>query len=670
MDGRLTQDYSEKLEYLRGERIRVLREINVVRISTRSEHKQNDKLSRLADDYNRLMDQIDDEESNFSSLSDPLEALPIEIWQEIITMTRDGLPTNLWEIEHILPLTLVSKSWRQAIMTTPIFWTYIQLFSPCYDMEAKVATCLRLSSDLPLNICLQVSNAIGDAIIPILKGQGYRIKGLSLLQDYSSATGLEPTDPTQSETFLSMLLETAGEMTALEELCFYGSIQHAPWADRILQNATQLQALECMRVSSESLQLDSVKKLRRLVTYTPLHQILPFISGLQDLDHVGLFNEGRFGSTLPTTPTYTPQANYMKKSIAWRLSSLIMDDHPNDLGWHVLNETFSSLNHLRISFSWAKLPDFIAASFQMVRLSELTMTLPISLDNYYHNLPSVIHQIPIQYLYLTIKADDYILNSNEDAISRCEVSAKRLVDILISWAPDVDRLSLYTPIDHTFSIPYIQSLKKLSSLTASRSNRSSYSSSQIELPSVKSLDFTGRTSIFSAFSYPEAADLSLVNSEDYTGGDFVSVYESFDRHPGTWHNLTSVEFGTQKENWTDLSLPRMKTMTMGGMSQKGLYLSPSILVALASKPDLFPSLSHLQLRWFPPWDILFIMLERRNFSTDSESTPITTLSFPSSPAPVVLRPLVSRLRRRLSKRPSNFDLSLQSIADAYFDAKL
>lgn len=76
------------------------------------------------------------------------------------------------------------------------------------------------------------------------------------------------------------------------------------------------------------------------------------------------------------------------------------------------------------------------------------------------------------------------------------------------------------------------------------------------------------------------------------------------------------------------------------------------------------------MQFFPEWDILFIMLERRNFLMDDAVSWIHTIAFTVSPPPKILQAIRCRLGGRLSERPSNYDLSTLSHLEAYFDPNM
>lgn len=86
--------------------------------------------------------------------------------------------------------------------------------------------------------------------------------------------------------------------------------------------------------------------------------------------------------------------------------------------------------------------------------------------------------------------------------------------------------------------------------------------------------------------------------------------------------------------------------------------------------DAFPALERIESSRYPEWDILFLMLERRNFLPNKSATRISTLVFPVIPSLVIVQSLAELLRGRFSNRPSNYELSLDGLTLTYTDPKM
>ncbi|CAG7849536.1 SubName: Full=Uncharacterized protein {ECO:0000313/EMBL:CCA75155.1} [Serendipita indica DSM 11827] len=80
---------------------------------------------------------------------------------------------------------------------------------------------------------------------------------------------------------------------------------------------------------------------------------------------------------------------------------------------------------------------------------------------------------------------------------------------------------------------------------------------------------------------------------------------------------------------------------------------------LAMHPQGVPRLEEIRLIPPPEWDILFIMIERRLALSVKGLTPISQLTFGCAPPEEIRVPLVSLLKGHITRRLSNYELSVQ-----------
>lgn len=186
------------------------------------------------------------------------------------------------------------------------------------------------------------------------------------------------------------------------------------------------------------------------------------------------------------------------------------------------------------------------------------------------------------------------------------------------------------------------------------------------LPHVEYMLIWDKSPILASFTFPNIRYLSLNEAMDM----WDRIDEPLTFYPGTWSNLVSLDVAGHKVDWCDMSLPSVEKIVVGAYSPSEKKPDNSLITDLASRLDILPSLNHIGFRFIPEFDLLFIMLERRNFGTNTGITPIATISLPSRLIDPILKPLTSRLGKKLTKRPSNFDLSSTSIASAFFDHNL
>ncbi|PVF92174.1 hypothetical protein CPB86DRAFT_681094, partial [Serendipita vermifera] len=93
----------------------------------------------------------------------------------------------------------------------------------------------------------------------------------------------------------------------------------------------------------------------------------------------------------------------------------------------------------------------------------------------------------------------------------------------------------------------------------------------------------------------------------------------------------------------------------------------SFIRHLACHPTSYPSLEGITLGGCPEWDILMIMLERRNLLQEPGIKRITRFRLDSPCSSEILRIINTLLQGKWPHRPSNRDLSLVGNAEIFLD---
>jgi hypothetical protein len=197
--------------------------------------------------------------------------------------------------------------------------------------------------------------------------------------------------------------------------------------------------------------------------------------------------------------------------------------------------------------------------------------------------------------------------------------------------------------------------------------------------------------------------LSISNRSNKAGILSHLRYPSINRHTPSpsgsiWGDLTTLVLRITKEegmnplNWENIgfSLPRVTKLEFMESGRVGPCSGFTALCQeISIRPHSFPSLEILGGS-MPEWDVLFIMLEQRNFLPSSIQPPsrhlasassskekqngniekvsrITTLEFYYLPGIRILKPLTELLGGRFTLRTSNYEVSLPGITEAYLD---
>ncbi|PVF92482.1 hypothetical protein CPB86DRAFT_791119 [Serendipita vermifera] len=163
--------------------------------------------------YNEVMDAL----QNFrpSPRVDPMDRLPSEIWGNILLQMSVVKMAHLWNrisrIGDIIPFTMVSKRWRNCILSECRLWTIISL-KPCnYDMAKMIAWQLKFSGNLPLTLVVQHPFDRWKEVHPVLIKHGQRIESIVL-------SGFPPHGYTQAPWLVRQIISDLAPLPNLQEM--------------------------------------------------------------------------------------------------------------------------------------------------------------------------------------------------------------------------------------------------------------------------------------------------------------------------------------------------------------------------------------------------------------------------------------------------------------------
>ena len=136
------------------------------------------------------------------------------------------------------------------------------------------------------------------------------------------------------------------------------------------------------------------------------------------------------------------------------------------------------------------------------------------------------------------------------------------------------------------------------------------------------------------------------------------------------HSVTHLQISSEKSYQRITGFNTLQRLRVYGSSYAG-YSRNEILIRFICEPTICPLLVELELDFILEWDLLFLMLERRNYLPKSRHISIIkALLLPSPPPSRLLVPLTEILAGRFTVRPSNEDLSMRSFMEAYFDPNM
>ncbi|PVF96811.1 hypothetical protein CPB86DRAFT_798612 [Serendipita vermifera] len=138
-----------------------------------------------------------------------------------------------------------------------------------------------------------------------------------------------------------------------------------------------------------------------------------------------------------------------------------------------------------------------------------------------------------------------------------------------------------------------------------------------------------------------------------------------------WPSLESIQIGDAMVQWSKFSLVLLRKVTIYEPTHLLAHNAcTAFLRDIAFNPESYPSLEEITLQGFFEWDILMIMLERRNLLTGSSIKKIAKLDI-YCPCPSQLYSILCTLLKcKWPERPSNKELSLAGNAEIILDLSL
>jgi hypothetical protein len=135
-----------------------------------------------------------------------------------------------------------------------------------------------------------------------------------------------------------------------------------------------------------------------------------------------------------------------------------------------------------------------------------------------------------------------------------------------------------------------------------------------------------------------------------------------------WSNLRVLNLTFIESSFDDFSSPTLQGLSI--CVPRNMSTVTALCQQLAIHGDRCPRLERLEFSECPEWDILMIMLERRNCNKDPVVTPIKYIILPARIPRIIREAVRNRIQGRQSPRPSNYELSLQGNLDVIYDSDL
>lgn len=399
---------------------------------------------------------------------------------------------------------------------------------------------------------------------------------------------------------------------------------------------------------------EGMRRLQSLATDTTLPEIFGGLCKLTSLQTVALRSFYIIGEPY-SLPDDAEENLTLLGPLRWTSFTC---EHPLKGLDIILSRLSTILVDLSIAPYWDQLCDALTSCSKLQALRRLELAL--SLDHQaIFQVPIDLQQSNIQDLYIQLGTSEALrLLYTYGYAASADENVTNLTQFLIGWAPAVKNLSISSRRRYPVTFDYIKSLPHLKTLEFCDQSGETWDKTDVELSASGKIIIRGPFSLLS-WVYSRTAHELLYQIKDHRD-------ETSSLGLRRWTFLHTLDLRVDAIGWDIITLPHLKKLIVGEGKYNNSVL-PSIFEQIALRPTLMPSLNYIGIRGVLEWDILFIMLEGRNFLYDLRISPITTLALTCLPPPHILEPLTERLGCRQSKRSPNFGLSTSAMAPVFFD---
>ncbi|KIM20892.1 hypothetical protein M408DRAFT_29998 [Serendipita vermifera MAFF 305830] len=597
----------------------------------------------LQQEYNRVTDQITQLEHN--PLSDPMKVLPLELCADII---KESI--NIYDpVDELLDLTTVSQRWCNIIISLPTLWTTIVFDSTRSDYLAKAGVALSLSGTCELSVKISVPFELWSDVSPIILTESGRIVSLRI-DDHPLDTIVSErilNDFKQLPVLKSLFLPTEFNPGRCDSRSRNIEFEKMPLLSTIAGPRPQPLDYSCSRfIRSRTIFVPEItqdmvnvwSKLSNLINLTILErEVLPG------------YSPKAFSSSLPSVQIFVYYGEAPKRAL-------------NLLGPNVTSITVEVHNFRQILDILGRFP----------QICDLALVMPRAFN--YGTMDVGTTQASYKLVKrLKIHGDMYYqmeVTQLENAIT----SLGPLYQAFINILPCVRSLVLGGTlfIDETWS--FISSLKQLHDLEVSHcefhlSNSRSvvnmdYLSSVIWPVEPDSVFFCSKIVAPSLRSF----QIHIIAAEwTSVGADSMDYCIPETAFP----NLASLTIIISKSlTWNIGICKSLRKLTIHSQIayEDELMTGSEILEAILRRPRDFPALETIELgHLLFEYDILLLLLERKNINAQPGISPITTIFVNSPLSYRLLYPITTLLRGKFPDREPNVAFSLIAVGQRMFD---
>jgi hypothetical protein len=658
---------TKQIAALRDRRGRIAAQIQEIEQAIVLSPVDSNRIYNLKEEYNLLVDEEDEIRPERSV--DPFEVLPPELWPAILPGTA----------RELLVLTLVCDKWRNVVLSVPRIWSRVDLDCRREDYLAVAIACFACSAPLEINLTIRLPLVIWKEVVPLIAAERSRIAHLdvqSFDDNIKPVEGFEiVSDLGVLPNLVSVYIRGFYEEPALIKGDFdRGNRSQAiyPEIEALFTRAPSLLNVYGLTFSTEQLRIPGATKLESAQIYSFHRDAIEALGHFPNLKSLRLVEEKDPYGVDKSLP----------RSLDSSLASITSFNYHGLALNRALRCIGSNLEILDAKYvPIRQLPEILVALRLFPRLYHLSIHIDLTNDGAFA-YPSAdvicLSSITSLSLYLCPLSFPWGVNSNPEDIKlkekRRNQACDELLRCLVIMMPHVEVFNLQGRGYCDSAVAYIQSLRKLRRLCFS-SSASEVDSPRLSLPSehLDSVSWYGHV--------PSGGLFNLVQSSTLRQLDLLAIFP-YPAEGERWlsegnpvllprsrtlstplPNLRTLSLTVENPVAWDLGLfPRLERIELSGNLAEGFFEE------LLLQPGSCSFLEEIGLRGdYVEWDLLILLLERRNLVIKPGIARIKTIKVGSDLPYKLLHPLSALLGGKYPHRDSIDDFSSTAIGKLIWD---
>ncbi|KAG8835063.1 hypothetical protein FRC17_005415 [Serendipita sp. 399] len=637
-------------------RARLLSKVHDLEDTSASSSDVHDQILRLKEENNHIMEELMAKMSRIrhGPPVDPYSRLPIEAFTAIIAWIKGPFDRYGWYIDVILSLTLVSTSWRNAILSTPSLWDEIKLDGKINGLQMKLFIALHLSKQIPIKLQIQCLPSLWKEVEPLLLPHRDRITSLMLNIDLTATRSMES---------IPTILQRLGHLPYLDS--FRCDLYHSKEAI-ISSINTFLKENQHIRYVSGILltkDIDSsiCKKLKSCRTMLDPQVILADLEAAPYLEEVHFMDN--FLRTINADPYHgVPEVMYLPEApLKWKNHS-----QNGKISLRILDSIAATVTTLRLHICACDLWSLFSILCNFATLDYLDLSLVVG-GNHPLTPPPASPPLPCRTLRELALRFDRGYSFQAAASQYTQDWRFPFFEAVHQTCGSIESLVLLWGFELPVQWHLIEGFTKLEKLSVSTSRHglNSPPPSLVFPSSLKRIYLYGDVIDFLTLHSDTVESLNIFVVEPF------KIIQKSRITLSNWPDLTSlfIPAYTLAMDWSGGQMRNLGSISLDNNLNVAWDHFTHFCCNLALHPEAIPQLTTLNLEQSPEWDILFILLERYNFRTTADSERIRWLTVGDTPFNL-LKPLRMLCGGKFTERPPNVELCWIGNVDIIFDESL